>query len=531
VAELDLRPWLEFFRQLAEAGIWRWVACPGSRNAPLLRAIVELDLAVLSVIDERSAGYAALGWAQQCGAPAGVVTTSGTAALNLGPAAAEAFLTQTPALFLTADRPPEWLGQQDNQMVRQSGALDGSVAARFDLPVDKDHAEARWAMRRIAGDAAWNLVRGRPVHINAPIREPLYCGPVSADPAKRGRVDEPQEADAAAADRMAEAWERARRPLWITGLNRSRLPLGPARTGDILANLTEEAEWTASPEFWISQEPEPPDLLVSEGGPILSKDLRRWLRSAEGARHFHVGRGTPADTFWQGVESVPAWPDGRVLRDPAAEERRESARRGLNLAQSLATGTETDHAVVSTLNLQMARWSSVHLASSLAVRIAALLLEPRKGVRFFSNRGASGIDGCLSTAAGHAFAEPAGLHLAVIGDVALQYDLTALTWAPPNLRVLVLRNGGGMIFRALDRPSGTEAFERLLTTPPLPSVHGVCSDAGIRHLGIVSVSEVNSGIDELWDSGAGASVLEVRTDGEQTASLHRRILQELRSRP
>jgi 2-succinyl-5-enolpyruvyl-6-hydroxy-3-cyclohexene-1-carboxylate synthase len=160
-----------------DKGMTDFIVAPGSRSAPLVIALAQQPgLRCRVVYDERAAGYIALGLAQQSGRPVGLVCTSGTAAVNLAPAVVEAFYQGVPLLVLTADRPPEWIDQQDNQAIRQRGLYRPHVRASYELPLDLSHPDARWHALRSLDEA---IERARaplpgPVHVNVPLREPLY---------------------------------------------------------------------------------------------------------------------------------------------------------------------------------------------------------------------------------------------------------------------------------------------------------------------------------------------------------------------
>src|SRR5688572_30343338 len=153
------------------------VLCPGSRCAPLTLAFTRHpSIKPRTFSDERSAGFIALGMAQQMNNPVVVVCTSGTAVYNLAPSVAEAYFSETPLVILTADRPSEWIAQHDGQTIHQAEIFGKHVKKYFQLPQDYEHADSQWAINRIVNEAI-NLARQEPrgpVHINAPFREPLY---------------------------------------------------------------------------------------------------------------------------------------------------------------------------------------------------------------------------------------------------------------------------------------------------------------------------------------------------------------------
>lgn len=160
---------------LVAHGVRDAVVSPGSRNAPLLMALSrQKQLNLISVVDERSAGFVALGMAVTSGRPVALVCTSGSALLNYGPAVAEAYYRRVPLIVISADRPVEWIGQDDSQTIVQPGALSGYVKRSYDLPADSEGRQM-WYENRLVNDALITAISGRrgPVHINVQIAEPI----------------------------------------------------------------------------------------------------------------------------------------------------------------------------------------------------------------------------------------------------------------------------------------------------------------------------------------------------------------------
>ncbi|MEZ4711105.1 MAG: 2-succinyl-5-enolpyruvyl-6-hydroxy-3-cyclohexene-1-carboxylic-acid synthase [Caldilineaceae bacterium] len=224
--ELNIRQ--QILAQIAQAcveyGVRDFVIAPGSRSAPLTTTVAQHpDLRCRVVIDERAAAYVALGLAQQSGAPVGLICTSGTAALNFAPAVTEAFYQQIPLIVFTADRPPEWIDQQDNQAIHQQALYAPHCRGFFELPVEYGHPDAQWYALRLISEAfqaALGTVRG-PVQINAPLREPLYGAEPVSQPLKPPKLIR----TAAAAPQLApdqwrqlqREWRAARRKLVLVG--------------------------------------------------------------------------------------------------------------------------------------------------------------------------------------------------------------------------------------------------------------------------------------------------------------------------
>ena len=150
-------------------GVRRVVISPGSRNAPLIVALARrAEIGKYVIVDERSAAFAALGMSQQLGEPVMLVCTSGTAVLNYAPAIAEAYYQKLPLIVVSADRPKEWIDQDDSQTIRQFEVLSQFVKKSYDIPARCDDDTARWYANRIVNDAMIEALSGRraPVHIN-----------------------------------------------------------------------------------------------------------------------------------------------------------------------------------------------------------------------------------------------------------------------------------------------------------------------------------------------------------------------------
>lgn len=158
-------------------GVEHVIISPGSRNAPLIISFSGSErFECLSIVDERSAGYFALGLARETRKPVALVSTSGTAALNYAPAVAEAFYQQIPLVVITADRPKEWINQSDGQAIEQPGIYNNFIRYQCTLPLSGGHKDDEWYMNRILNEAfqkCTGQVSG-PIHINVPMREPLY---------------------------------------------------------------------------------------------------------------------------------------------------------------------------------------------------------------------------------------------------------------------------------------------------------------------------------------------------------------------
>lgn len=506
------------------------VLCPGSRCAPLTLAFTrhpQIETRIFS--DERSAGFIALGMSQSSGRPVIIVCTSGTAAYNLAPAIAEAYFSQTPLIALTADRPPEWIAQLDGQTIFQSEIFGKHVKRYFQLPQDYDDPDSRWAINRIMNDAlnfAAHIPRG-PVHINAPFREPLYPSADETEITYSGNIRVVHEQSAAtgpgaeATAMIRRSWLEYSNILVVGGQQERDLETLRAISefqarhavpvvGDVISNLHDATPAAQHADLFLGQAPHAareklrPDLLITFGQSIVSKNLKIFLRKYPARNHWHVQpAGSVADTFKNLTEVFYSIPSAffnllttldtgdarRILLQKEYNERwRIEEERTIDvLNRFFAEETESELRVVRQLLDRLPENVNLHLANSMSVRYANFigLGARKKGIRVFSNRGTSGIDGCTSTAVGHALTS-GRLNFLITGDLAFFYDRNAFWHNYPieNLRILLLNNHGGLIFDVLEGPSSLpEAREYFITRQAL-NARKLCEEFGFTHMSL-----------------------------------------------
>lgn len=565
--------------ELARAGVRHVVVCPGSRSAALAIALHEEPrLAVHVHPDERAAAFVALGIGRASAVPAAVVVTSGTAVANLLPAVVEADHGGVPLLVLTADRPPELRSTGANQTIEQVGRFGSSVRLAIDLGVAEDRADAvaTWrstAARAVAAARGLGTPPG-PVHLNVPMREPTV--PVTDDgrrsaPAFRTPLDgrgpadpwvEPSIAERAPGpallDALAERVVGVERGLIVVGGDASvdGRPALSAAAADALASATgwpvlaeghaaaRHAERALRAGAWLVADAafaaaHRPDLVLRFGRTTVSTALERWLdaRVPQVLVERHGGWHDPARAL-RGLLVVE--PDALVrglaerLAAASGSEWGERWRRADALAAAALDATLDGERVPSELRLarDLARavpdGASLVVASSRPIRDLDRVLERRPGLEVHANRGASGIDGTVSTALGVALATQRPV-TALVGDLALLHDATALLLSPdapaPDLDLVVVDNGGGGIFDELPPAAHAPAFARLFTVP-----HGRdLTRLGALHGAEVRVLEGDGALDAIGErtqdrdgSGAGLRFTLVRTDRTHETELRRR---------
>lgn len=508
-------------------GVEDVVLSPGSRNAPLSIAFNrERRLNCRVVVDERSAAFFALGLALSSGKPVVVICTSGTALLNLAPAVAEAYYQKVPLIVVSADRPLEWIDQDDSQTIRQSGALANFVKRSYQLPMHDD-ADALWYANRLINDAMITAVAGRksPVHINVPLGEPLYgTEDVVLPEARVVRHVEPKspcaEADEALLNRYADIFNSCGKVMILAGFMREDEPLRDLLRSyadfpsvvvvtEAISNVFSEKTINA-PELFFSSIIETesadfvPDLLITLGGALVSKSAKLFIRRYSPKCHWHIGPDEwTIDTFKCLSDRVDVSPF--LFLSPLRSKLKEVASsystlclaRGLSLSDRRQTDLQSkewsDRRALSLLLPMLPANCALHLSNGLSVRTVQNLAI-RQDIRVYSNRGTSGIDGSTSTAVGFS-CHYAGKTVLITGDISFLYDSNALwnNYLTDNLLIVVVNNGGGEIFRRLKGPSSVPELDTYFVTPHHVDLRKMADLYGVDYL---EVKDENS-LDKL----------------------------------
>jgi 2-succinyl-5-enolpyruvyl-6-hydroxy-3-cyclohexene-1-carboxylate synthase len=560
--------------ELGRSGVTDAVVSPGSRNTPVLLALADAEgIRVHSVVDERTAGFVAVGIAKVTRRAVVLCCTSGSAVAQYLPAVVEAEQAGIPLVLLTGDRPAELREVGAGQTIDQLAALRGSVRWQHELAVDTADAAGTHYARALATRtllAAEGLGGGSgagPVHLNVPLREPLALReppaepPVAARPAgapwvaRTGRLGRP---DADAVRRVGGLLAQHPRAVIVAGRHEQEPRLGPAlaalcellavplladplsgaRRGDAAIGRY-DALLAAGAEPWV------PGLVLRLGDLPTSKPLRTWLAGLPAdVPQLHVS----ADGRWQdpaGVlsEVVIAEPLAvleelapRLAHAPrdrdwlaawtAAEARIRAAQDAVLDPADAEAPTEPWLARELTALLPPA--STLLVAASMPIRDVESYMAPRASVRVLANRGANGIDGTIATAWGLALGRRPGDGdvLVLVGDVALQHDvgsLLAVGRSGVDLTVVLVDNDGGGIFHFLpigeDRPP---EVERLVMTPTGLDVPAIVAAAGGT---LHPVARRDDLVPALRAATAqrGLSVLHVRTDRDENRALHRAL--------
>jgi 2-succinyl-5-enolpyruvyl-6-hydroxy-3-cyclohexene-1-carboxylate synthase len=558
-------------------------------------------------IDERSASFTALGLAKASGRPVAVVCTSGTAAANFHPAVIEADESAIPLLLLTADRPPELRGTGASQTVDQVKLYGSAVRwyAESGVPERLPGMSGYW---RSLACRAWGHAAGDlgalpgPVHLNIPLRDPLVPDAQPSTPGSAGG-DWPDSLDGRP---DGAPWTRLvgrvviAEPLELPWAERGVVVCGD---GDYdaaaLVELAEQAGWPvlaepssgarrgpnaltgyqyllASPEFMTAHRP---TVIVSAGRPGLTRPQSRLLRLARDAASGGAGTGGAGTSGAPPVRHIAIaagpglWADPqRAATDVTAAVRLTGAPARASAAGRpagpwLAQWRGADAAALAAASDALDAWPGGELSesevarelvaalpadallwcgNSLSVRDIDLALPPRADARVMASRGASGIDGTFSTAAGaalaHAADHPGTVAFALIGDLSLLHDAPGLSIGPgeprPDLCVIVVNNDGGGIFEGLEparfgggvsgrpQPDGPQpaltVFERTFGTPHGVSVEHLAAAFGVPYTLAERPGEIAKAV-AATVPGSGPRIVEARTSRAPNAELRARL--------
>ena len=481
-----------FVDELAAQGVEFACVSPGSRSAPIAMALQRHPrIKVLVHIDERCGSFFAVGLGKATGKPAVVLSTSGTAAAEFHAAVIEASYSRTPLIVLTADRPPELQGVGANQAIDQQHLYGTAPRWFFDPGVPAEIPNAARLRRRLAARAIAEAAAG-PVHVNLPFREPLV-GPPGQTPVAEGAPAQaatggrllPSQAQVAT---LASALQRAQRPLVVAGELREGERLAPAlhRLGlPVLAEPTSQlrrAETGAAVESyeallragWSLQHG--PDLVLRIGATPTSRVLNRWLAAAASPTFLidpdrswrdqdHVATNLLACDPQPLLEALPALDRSAWREQWVSAGKRASAA----IAATLVTTPLHEGHVVKALSRRLPDPGQVFIGSSMPIRAADSfwpLTRPQQ--RFYGNRGASGIDGLVSSGLGVATGRDPSPTVLLLGDLSLYHDMNGL-WALQRhgirATLLICDNNGGGVFNFLPQAEHQDVFEEIFATP------------------------------------------------------------------
>ncbi|MFY0605423.1 MAG: 2-succinyl-5-enolpyruvyl-6-hydroxy-3-cyclohexene-1-carboxylic-acid synthase [Cyclobacteriaceae bacterium] len=546
-------------------GIEAVVLSPGSRNAPLTISFARnQDLKIYNIVDERSAGFIALGIAQKTNKPVVLCCTSGTALLNYAPAIAEAYYQQIPLIVLSADRPSEWQDQRDGQTIRQVGAISNFVVGEYQMPTPTNE-ETGWEYTRKLNEAIGTSQGQKkgPVHINVPFREPFYPSKdqsleFSNDLHFIKKILGESKIDIL---RYQTSFAEARKILIVVGQKAmdagfddclEKLKSKAIVLADIISNV-KNADIRLHDHFLAGLNESDmdelrPDLLITLGKSVISKSLKQYLRTHKAATHWHIEeKDQLADTFQSVTEHI-IFPPELWIKDLTTNKKLISTSENneyRSVWETLESKTRSsfnsvkeswefsEYVAFDYLLNALPAGIDLHLANSMPVRYANLLGNALPNIEVFCNRGTSGIDGTNGTAVGNALSSNKTTFL-LTGDLSFFYDRNAFfhDYDLSNLKIVIFNNQGGGIFRLINGPSSLPELPKHFETQHQRTARLTAEEFGFSYQMVDDESELPEVINRISQSGK-PEILEIMTNPETNERVYKQTkvkMNELLSR-
>tara|TARA_B100001059_G_scaffold31098_2_gene25225 strand:+ start:40564 stop:42357 length:1794 start_codon:yes stop_codon:yes gene_type:complete len=544
------------------------VICAGSRNAPLTNGFVENPFfKTYSIVDERSAAFFAMGMAQQLNTPTAVICTSGSALLNFYPAVAEAFYSNIPLLIISADRMPHRIDIGDGQTIQQKGVFEPHLVGFAYLSPDVNHAvitllenpnqklipkkatqkEIENKQKEIQNDNEKNInsvlnhaiQKSGPVHLNVPMEEPLYgmttspleISHITAPVISKPKIDFKS---------FKKQWQEAKKKLVLVGVNdpdtihKQWLDLIDADPSVIL--LTETTSNLRLPnainsidsliaphekgdsDFFKTLQPQ---ILLTFGGMVVSKKIKKLLRDFSPQEHWHVDPYKAYDTyhclkqhFFMSVNAFfsKLFEDYRSPKSDYKSMILDQYRVQLNLGNAYLNSVPfSDLKAFETIFSNLPQRLHLQLANSSTVRYAQLFDIPQQA-EVFCNRGTSGIEGSTATAIGAALINQNPC-LLVTGDLSFFYDINGL-WndhIPSNFRVILINNQGGGIFRILPGEKDSPKYDTYFETIHSRNARQISKAFGLKYKSVKTNTGLKWALKNFFKPSHRPKILEIKT--------------------
>lgn len=518
----------------ADRGIHQIVISPGSRNAPLTIGFASNDtFECLSIADERSAAFFALGIAQQTQKPVALLCTSGSALLNYYPAFAEAFYSQIPLIVVSADRPHDKIDIGDGQTIRQENVFANhslfNANLQENVSVENDQLINEAISKAI-------LEKG-PVHINVPFEEPLY--ETTQELVVKSQIIPEvypiEEVEDVAA--FAKKWNAASKKMILVGVNNPNAIsqeivnwMGNDPSVIVLTETTSNLHHenfisnidTIITPFTVSDfEHFQPEVLLTFGGMVVSKRIKGFLRKYKPKAHWHVDVLRAYDTFGALTHHFKTEPNSFFEQFMPLSQKVESPYqldfleikkvRQIKQEMYLSKIPFSDFKAFDIIMMNLPQHSMLQISNSSAIRYAQLV-EIHPSISVFCNRGTSGIDGSTSTAVGAAFASDRQA-VFISGDISFLYDSNGLwnQYIPKNFKIILVNNGGGGIFRILPGHEETPVFNRFFETSHCLTAEHLAKMYQFSYLTASTEIGLEESLKKLFSENNQPAILEIFT--------------------
>src|SRR5690625_3110231 len=538
------------------------VISPGSRNAPLTISFTNQDFFnTYSIVDERSAGFFALGMAQQTQKPVVLCCTSGSALVNYYPAIVEAFYSDIPLIVISADRPVERLEIGDGQTIRQKNVFQNHILYSANLyseivleetPTDKKLIQKKWEAQK-HNEREINLAlntaieKTGPVHINVPFYEPLYhtTKSLKVSPLQIEPIREKKSISEQSLKPYADIWNNSKKKLVMVGVNKPSsiekeyleyLAKDPSvlvfteTTSNLheddfilrIDNLIAPIEISENPDRLFKELQ--PDILLTLGGMVVSKKVKAFLRNYQPTHHWHIDSKKALNTYFCLNKHFDVEHNNffSVFKNFTHHVSGDYRKKWLNFSNQRNERHDlymenipfSDLKVFSNIFKMMKDPQVLHVSNSSVVRYANLF-KLSDTLEVYCNRGTSGIDGSVSTAVGAAVKSEKPTTL-ITGDLAFFYDSTGLwhNYIPRDFKIILITNGGGGIIRILPGNKNEEYFHKYFETRHHLNAEPISRMFGFSYQRADSEEELLPALKRFFEKSDQPQILEIFTPTE-----------------
>lgn len=530
---------------LQQYGIHNIVISPGSRNAPMAIHFTEFDeFNAYSIVDERSAGFVAMGMAQSLKQPVAVSCTSGSAAANYYPAVVETFYQNIPLLLLTADRPSDYIDIFDGQTIRQHKLYEQHAYGSFQLLEDSQPDADEYNFNIIKAAIETCFEKQGPVHINIPLEEPLYQL-VSELPVFTKVEYKPSPSQYELDATMVAEWNTSKKIMILMGtlapneeletyLDQLAKNHSVVVLTEVNSNLHNDKFFNHIDRYIFNFGGEElshytPDLLITIGQNVVSKKVKQFLRATPIKNHWHIDEYWHPDTYFSLNRKIKAKPAAvlSALMDKINLEPSPY----YNLWDSLRAKLDAKHQefslqapysdfkVFEVLSQGIPEHYNIQLSNSSTIRYAQLF-DFKQDNPIYCNRGTSGIDGSTSTAMGFAMADQ-NPTLLVTGDISFFYDINGLwnPYIPPYTRIVLINNGEGNIFRIIPGPDTTNALEEFIATTHRKDAELLAKHFGFSYFKVDDLVTLERSLPHFFSPEDRPKILEISTKNAPNADV------------
>ena len=522
------------------------VISPGSRNAPLTLGFnLHPYFKTYSLVDERAAAFFALGIAQQVKFPVVLVCTSGSALLNYYPAISEAYYSNIPLVILSADRPERLLNIGDGQTINQKNVFDKNIGYSENLNQNDNYYLNLFGLRdnnqdKINKALNFSIEKQTPVHINIPFSEPLYEITNSLSVNTINKLPGLNNQNIKNISSFRNKWQNSIKKIILIGVSSPDILC--KKSIDLLASdssllvLTENTSNVYHPSFCnkIDQLIAPltnkelkefrPEILITIGGMIISKKIKAIFRDNKPKEHWHIGIHDANDTFFCLTKHFKTIPNNIISKlyenfndngtdyhnkwDLIISKRKEKHKKYLSEL------IYCDFKVFDYVLKSIPSNSMLQVSNSSAIRYTQLF-DIDSSINVFCNRGTSGIDGSTSTAIGAASVFK-GNTVFITGDLSFFYDSNALwnNFIPTSLRIILINNKGGGIFKILTKDNNTELFKKFFETKHDLYAKDLCNMYGFEYFSSDDEDKLKNVLNDFYNQSEKPRLLEIITDND-----------------